>query len=360
MKIGAWSMLLLVLEVQLLVLAAAALGRPANRRANRLLALALVVIAGLLTPYVIGYAGAYDRWPWLSFAPFAVPLALGPALYGYVVALAEDRAIARVHWLPGLLQFALQAAVFPWPLAMKNAFDGAVMEPVINPLSSAGLLVSIAGYGWLCFRVLARYRDWLRRRRRDERPAARLRVPIVALALLIAARAVYEAWDAVAGPIDYFDLFGYYILLGILGLILGLDGWRGAPAAVPPMIEAEPPDWAQRGSAWIERLAREGWWRDPALDLPALARLLGTNASQLSRALNAAEGALPAILARLRTDEVAARIDAGAPDDLLALALEAGFGSKASFNRAFRGRFGVSPSEYRRARRKASIIGAAG
>lgn len=34
--------------------------------------------------------------------------------------------------------------------------------------------------------------------------------------------------------------------------------------------------------------------------------------------------------------------------DLLNLALEMGFASKASFNRAFRARFGMAPSEWRR------------
>ena len=41
-------------------------------------------------------------------------------------------------------------------------------------------------------------------------------------------------------------------------------------------------------------------------------------------------------------------IDAGRDDDLLDLALEAGFSSKASFNRAFRSAMGVTPSDYRR------------
>jgi AraC-like DNA-binding protein len=40
-------------------------------------------------------------------------------------------------------------------------------------------------------------------------------------------------------------------------------------------------------------------------------------------------------------------LNAGRTDDLLTLALDAGFKSKASFNRAFRAILGVSPSTYR-------------
>jgi hypothetical protein len=39
-------------------------------------------------PYVIGYAGFYDAYPWLSFAPFDLGLATGPLLYLYVRRLA--------------------------------------------------------------------------------------------------------------------------------------------------------------------------------------------------------------------------------------------------------------------------------
>ena len=41
-----------------------------NRSAQRLLAVLLVVAVLRLMPYVLGFAGAYDAWPWLSFAPF--------------------------------------------------------------------------------------------------------------------------------------------------------------------------------------------------------------------------------------------------------------------------------------------------
>ena len=357
MRIGAWSMLLLVLEVQLLALAAALIASHGRPLPKAVLALVLIVVAGLLTPFVIGYAGGYDRWPWLSFAPFAVPLALGPAIYAYAVALTEQRRIARAHWAAPILQFSLQAALFPWPVAVKDRFDTHVYDPLLSPLIAAAVLVSMAAYGWASFKVLARYRDWLRGRRRDLSPVRRLWAPVIALCLLLAARSGYELWDRLVAPVSYFDLFGYYIALGVTALIVGLDGWRGGHS---PVIElGEEPDWAARGRDWIERLRQEGWWREESLDLAMLARRLGTNTTQLSRALNAAEGSFSEILARIRAEAVAARIDQGEAGDLLGLAVDAGFGSKASFNRAFRARFGMTPSDYRRDRIKSPIIAAA-
>jgi AraC-like DNA-binding protein len=355
MRIGAWSMLLLVLALQLLGLACALILAPKNRLANRLLAAALVVIAGLLTPYIIGYAGAYDSWPWLSFAPFAVPLALGPLLYAYLTRLAEDRALDWRHWLAPAAQFLLMSLVFPWPTETKNWFDATVQEPFLSPLISAAVLASMGGYGWAGLRMLRRYEDWLRSRRRDTSPTRRLRTPVLVLAGLVVARSGYELWNSLIAPVDYFDQFGYYIGLGAAGLWIGLDGWRGAHQPLPAMHNVPERDWAAEGARWIARLEQAGWWRDEALDLDQLARELGTNVTQLSRALNAAEGSFPVILGRIRAEAVAARLDAGETGELLGVAFDCGFGSKASFNRAFKARFGISPSEYREGAKPASL-----
>ena len=44
-------------------------------------------LAALITPYIIGFAGFYDRWPWLSFTPLSYTLAFGPLLWLYAATL---------------------------------------------------------------------------------------------------------------------------------------------------------------------------------------------------------------------------------------------------------------------------------
>ncbi|MEO1173865.1 MAG: AraC family transcriptional regulator, partial [Myxococcota bacterium] len=73
------SALLLVFFGHFIVAGALLQRRTAERDAHRILAVLLLVVAGILTPQIIGFAGFYDAFPWLTFAPFAVPLALGPA-----------------------------------------------------------------------------------------------------------------------------------------------------------------------------------------------------------------------------------------------------------------------------------------
>ncbi|MEG8026444.1 hypothetical protein QP162_22500 [Sphingomonas aurantiaca] len=111
----------------MLVLAAAIIGR--GGMARRSLGALLIVLCGVLTPFTIGYAGFYDRWPWLSFAPFAVPLAMGPLLYAHLYALIFDRSIPRWHAALPVAQFAYQAIAFCLPLDLRGAFDREVQRP---------------------------------------------------------------------------------------------------------------------------------------------------------------------------------------------------------------------------------------
>jgi AraC-like DNA-binding protein len=349
-QFGAWSTLLAVLGGQILLLAVLLLLTKVNRLANFYLAGLLAAIAGMLTPYVLGYAGFYDAYPWLTSAPFAVPLALGALLYAHVYALTFDRSPGWLHFAPAAAQFAYQAILFPFPVATKWWWDQEVHQQFLAPALTAAVLLSMAAYAIACWRLLDRYQAWLRDRRRDQKPAGRIRFALLVLAPLVMARAGYDLFSALVRPLDYFDMFGFYVLLGTTGLLLGLEGWRNAQAEQPPIAEPHERDWHAQGAEWTERMRSGDWWRDPSLDLATLARYLGTNSSHLSRALNDGHGGFAGVLANLRAEAVAAAIDRGSDADLLTLALDAGFGSKASFNRAFRQRFGVTPSAYRQGR----------
>ncbi|WP_073974044.1 helix-turn-helix domain-containing protein [Erythrobacter donghaensis] len=347
MQFGAWSTLLAVLAGQNLVLGVLLWRTPANRMANRYLALLLVCVAGMMTPFIIGYAGAYDRWPWLTSAPLAVPLAIGPLLYGHVTALSRGTPIGRSHLIAPVSQFLYQAALFPFPVATKYWWDEHVHQPYLSPALLVAVIASMTFYAVLGWRELDAYRNWLAARRRLTRPATRLRAGLIFLGVILVARAAWDLFDLLVRPIDYFDLFVFYVLLGMSALVIGVLGWRDSSAPIAVMDLSEERDWHAQGATWLARLESEGWWRDPELDLDRLARLLGTNTTHLSKALNEGHGGFAECLGRLRAGAVAKALEQGSEDDLLGLALECGFGSKASFNRIFRAHLGMSPSSYR-------------
>lgn len=355
--------LLTVTVVQLVTIAIALPWALANNFANRTLAALLVVLAGVLIPWLIGFAGFYDRWPWLTFAPFAIPLAVAPLFWFYVHSLVSGRWPARplLHLAPAAAQFGFMAASFLLPMPLKDAWADLVLETV-NDVAWLGTAAGLAGYGVLAGRLLGRYRFLLAGQRSDDGRYAALWLTraIGAMLALLPIWAVYAIWNAVS-PLGYLALMGLHVGIAVFALFLAIEGWRHAALRFPPidtLVPAPAPagttrDWRGQGVAWAAIVRAENWVADPELSLTTLARRLGTNTGHLSRALNEGLGiGFSAFVNGLRCETVAEAIDLGGNGDLLELALDAGFSSKASFNRAFQARYDTTPSAYRRAARE--------
>jgi AraC-like DNA-binding protein len=360
-----WRTALLSLAVGQLLVLGAAIGRsPVNRPANRVLAALLVVLAGILTPWMIGFAGFYDRWRWLTFAPFSIGLGVGPLVWLYVHALAS-RELPRRAWrhlaLP-LGQFTYLAACFLLPEPLKDRWADASSS--FGAALEVAAAVSLGVYGVASLLALRRYRRLLADQRSDDVRYAVdwLGRAIVATLLLLPIWTIYVAWDAVA-PLGYVNLMGLYLTIAAFALYIGVEGWRHvglpfptvvgvetAPATPAPVVQGPGTarDWSRQGEAWAARVREMGWEADPELSLATLAARLATNTGYLSRALNEGLGLnFSSFVNGLRAERLAERLRSGDRRDLLEMALEAGFASKASFNRAFKARFGMSPSAFR-------------
>jgi AraC-like DNA-binding protein len=122
-----------------------------------------------------------------------------------------------------------------------------------------------------------------------------------------------------------------------------------APAS-EPTTSAPERDWRALGQRWAQRVMTDGWWKEPELALADVAQRLGTNTRYLSRAFNEGLGqSFSELINRQRVEEAKRRLVSDG--EVLAIALEVGFSSKASFNRAFRAYAGCTPTEYRNAQR---------
>lgn len=368
--LGPMSITLLICAMQGVLLSILLWRAQANRPANRWLALLILAFVALTTPYIIGYAGFYDKWPWLSFAPFPLTLAFGPLLYLYTVTLVEAPP-SRIlpHFVPVAVQFLAYALVFPLPLPVKDRWNDAMHEPFIDPAFDIASLVSIALYGAAAYRRYHAYRQWLDENRTDSVDFDPFWIRNFLIALLttgaIWAGFVIAKW--IDPSRDYFDQFPLYVGYSLLVLYLGIVGWRHAETRFPRALPASEPeprapaplrDWAAQGEAWIGRIEAEELWRDPALTLASLARVLGTNTTYLSRALGAASGEnFNAVVNRRRVAAVQALLAVpGEERDLLVIAFDAGFNSKASFNRAFQDFVGMSPSAWRSKSQKSLAV----
>lgn len=97
-----------------------------------------------------------------------------------------------------------------------------------------------------------------------------------------------------------------------------------------------------------KHLAEEKAYLNPELNLSQLAKQLKTNSSQLSKVINTVHGQnFNDFINGLRCEAFMKSLEAGnhRVQTLLSLALDSGFNSKATFNRAFKKRYGISPGE---------------
>jgi len=120
----------------------------------------------------------------------------------------------------------------------------------------------------------------------------------------------------------------------------------------PPRYERSglSPEDAERHQRALEAyMARERPYRDSELTVLDVAAALGIPRHHLTQVLNEGMGVnFYNYINRLRVSEVATRLDrAMGGDTMLAVAFEAGFNSKSTFNRVFRQLTGYTPSEYR-------------
>ena len=121
-RFGPMSITLLICGMQGLLLAGLLLRARRNDAANRWLALLILAVTALMTPYIIGYAGFYDRWPWLSFAPLAYTLAFGPLLYCYTATLiGAPPARLWPHFVPVALQLTNESSTSQFKHSAKTS-----------------------------------------------------------------------------------------------------------------------------------------------------------------------------------------------------------------------------------------------
>lgn len=379
-RLGTWSLVLLLPSLHGLLMAALLWRVRENRTANRVLGVLLVVMVLKITPYTIGYAGAYDAFRWLTFAPFYWDLAIGPCVWLYARQLSLPHLPRRWAWhfLPAALQGGYYLVQFLQPLPDKLRFNEEVHHPWVLPAETALVQVSMLAYLVLAYRSFRRYQRWLEQHSaaREEWRLRWLQSFILAMLAWSLVRLGFAIADVSVGGLGYFREFPMYVALGALVYYLGLEGWRhardvrpriGADAALPaaagegpaaspaqPSQSARAPrDWAALGARIEQAIAQGGWWREPTLDLDELARRVGSNTNYVSRALNEGLGlSFSALVNRMRVEEAQQRL-AGS-DDILGIALSVGFGSKATFNRVFRASTGCTPSQWRRAQRPES------
>jgi AraC-like DNA-binding protein len=330
-----------------LALAAALLARGGWRRH-----LELVTLVACAGAYLVCSAAVR---PCCS-EPAALPLLGAAAAFPFAfwrlarLVMEDSRLIPRAAWA-GLALLLASAAV---------AAADYVAAPLAARMAAAVLNKAVA----IAFVAGALYAAWNSREGDLVEPRRRLRwfvigyVGLYGLTVLAA-----EAYLLGAAPPAWLDSVNAGLIAAtLLATLVYL--LQPSPAAVDTLFAPARPAAPARAAAGarpdpdgavLQRLHAvvdgEQAWRDPALSIGALAHRAAVPEYVLRRVINERLGHrnFAAFVNEYRLQEVALalRDPRLARRPILTLALEAGFGSIGPFNRAFRDRFGVTPSEYR-------------
>lgn len=315
----------------------------------------LLAVAGCVCAYLVCAAPSRP----CCASPATLPITLGAVAFPFAfwrlarVALADDRRVAPPAWaaLAVLLASGVLAAIdyldtpMPWRIVL-----GAV-----NKVVAFGFLGSALVGAW---------------RSSDEdlvEPRRRLRWKLVAclgaygLAILVVEVSLVgrpaPAWLETANAA--------IIGVALLAVLLHLVGVRAqamdalfAPAPEPPAAVSPTPPSGPAEEPLLERLRalmeEHKAYRDPELSVRNLAGRLAVPEYVLRRLINERLGHrnFAAFVNEYRLREVSERLADPTVDrrPILTLALESGFGSIGPFNRAFRERHGVTPTQFRSAR----------
>lgn len=365
-----------------LFLSAALFSQKRNRTANRLLAALMLSFSLYLASSVYYSANLIEEFPHFFGLSYPTTWLFGPLVYLYARA-ASDRAwhMRRRdvwHFAPALIglivasPFLLQSGAAKVATLARFISEGEAPQlDAINPTKYvSGLAYSVAT-------VLHLRRH---RRRVEDSYSNTERVSLHWLMMFVFAAAGIWVLATMVQFSNFNELLREEHISLAMALVVYAVGYIGlrqpevlrhetAEFPIPKLpevvVQPSPPaasryersgmtadDAARLTSSLKTVMDKEQPWKDSELTLSDLAQRLSTSPHKLSEVLNAQVGAtFYDFVNGYRVREVQRRIKAGESKTLkmLALALDAGFASKSTFNEAFKKHTNMTPSQFSRA-----------
>ena len=354
------------------------------------LSLFILLCALYIAPFMFGYAGWYSKATYrdiLFYTPFQQLLLLAPVLYFYFKTLLDKSfsfsEIDYIHFLPAALYLIYSIIVFLTDKVVLKKYyfyedgkdkDFSTWYQIVGLLSLTYYLIqslqTYNDYKTITYNIVS-FADsvmfrWAKRF-------------LIAFLMLIAIRILFfianPEWDEFGRKFWYYVCFSvlfYYVSIsGYTNSVLSTTSFKDAQInsdadskyevddivksensfsnTILPEGKAEIPDldiWKEK----IEKLMLiDKIYENPELVISDLSSKLGTHSKKISQVIN--EGFqmnFNDFVNHHRTKALISKIAEGEHNiqTLLSLALECGFNSKSTFNRAFRRSTSLSPKEY--------------
>lgn len=352
---------------------------------DQLMGLLLLLNSFKVASWMLGFAGWYDSHDryttFMFYFPFNNIIWMGPLLYFYFLSLTNtDFKIERKHWkhfiLPlfWLLLIALKLIIdylfySPFPVEEQSQFGTKGPFAELDKSDWAGL-ISYSLFFYYLLKTNHAYKKYQQYVKENFSAIEDIRFGWLKNILYAISAGVSMifcinliAFFSKNGTSYTFDWYAY-LFLGIITYYISIAGYFIQPRFLQRLhfglsvqnqninLEQEK-DTTPELNAWKEKLVHyveaNKPYLQPDLTLSELAKQLSTNATILSKVINDGTGRnFNDFINTYRVQEVINKLKAGeqATQTLLGIAFDAGFNSKATFNRAFKKVTANSPKEW--------------
>ncbi len=330
-----------------------------NRQANRFLSLMILSMCLTFTPFIIE-THFWNTYEWLAWLPFSLAYWIGPSFYFYIRTLTGASVHFRKkdlwHFAPIVLNYlhsiyhAIIVNTNPWP----------IFHHVAEVLESAAI-VSVVIYLIVSFKLVKKYqRSLLDNVSTIEKIDLRwvnqiIYVIGVCCLLIIIFLVVSQTVGGRYALIEWDDPRAFILLLYSCILYwLSISGFKQAQTHKIPLSDFSVETNQEEFSAIIrtlkESIERDKLYRNQEFSLADLSKATEIAERAISDSINQELGKnFFQFINEYRVEEVKAMLKDPKKDHLkiMSLALDAGFNSKATFNRIFKTYTGQTPNDFR-------------
>lgn len=340
-------------------------GNREERLSDALLGWVMLFLAMEIQDYTFGFAGINFLWNEMNGFPRGTALLFGPSIYFYLRAQTNrDFRLEQkhlLHLLPWLIPFLIELMIF---LMGSHAVQRWQSSDLFSYMVYPRQLLLWGSYIFYFSKSLALYREyraWAQNQFSDQDMISftwfRNLVYFMIFGIVLKeSMGMIDRWL----DLDFYQDWWWNLAMVAIIFYVGIWGYaqvqpneiKYTNSEIDPLPESKntaPDDL----SSWKEKIevlmSEQKPYLEPQLSLKSLAHLLKTNPSILSAAINQNfQKNFNDFINEYRVNEFLSL--SKSPDfehyTLLALALECGFNSKSTFNRAFKKITGQTPKEY--------------